>query len=201
MDSKTWPTAESVALRTGQADSQKMADDFRLGKPSAADAVRARVRTLIHFKGFGIPEPDRRDIEQEVLTQVWKSVTGSEFDADQGFWGFVSVVAIRRCIDWRRNHKQEIPLDPLALDPRPGALQEILAQERVDLAQAVVARLDEPCIELARLRITQGKSFDEIALILGRKPGTLRVQFHRCIQKAQAELKRRNFKIIRQDRG
>ena len=78
---------------------------MRLGEAAAVDHVRARVRKILAFKRLRIPDQDRDDLEQEIMTEVWQAVNRPEFDFTAGFWGFVEIVTSRRCIDWLRSRK------------------------------------------------------------------------------------------------
>ncbi len=80
-----------------------MARAFATGDPAAVETVRARVDKILAFRGYGIPREDRKDLEQEVMVQLWRSVGRESFQTGAGFWGFVEVVSTRRCIDWLRS--------------------------------------------------------------------------------------------------
>lgn len=158
---------------------------FAAGDPDAAAEIRARVRRIVAFRGFRIPREDRLDLEQTIMFQIWQAVGRSDFDGT-GFWGFVEIVASRRCIDWFRSRKGEVSLEPELerADTRPGPLRRALSRERAELANAALARLPEPCRELIHLHAGLNKSYKEISGLLGREEGALRVQLHRCIQRA-----------------
>jgi hypothetical protein len=72
---------------------------FVAGEPEATREALARIARMLAFRGYAIPAEERRDLAQEVATQVWLAAGRPEFDAERGFWGFVEVVAARRCID------------------------------------------------------------------------------------------------------
>lgn len=160
---------------------------FKQGDPRAAEEVHDRVRRTLAFRGYGIPTEDRRDLEQVVMGQIWEAVAQPQFDPTAGFWGFVEVVVARRCIDWLRGRKEEVPIEDAIVqaDPAGGPLASTLRREREDLAQAVVAKLPDGCRQLIGLHLEQGKTYAELAEILGASEGALRVRMHRCIQRAQ----------------
>ena len=83
---------------------------LKSGDAGAYDLVRARVGRIVAFRGYGIPWQDRSDLEQRILIEVWEAVSRPGFEPD-GFWGFVEVVASRRCIDWLRARRDGTALD------------------------------------------------------------------------------------------
>jgi len=158
---------------------------MRLGDAAAVDHVRARVRKILAFKRLRIPVQDREDLEQEIMTEVWQAVNRPGFDFTAGFWGFVEVVASRRCIDWLRSRKVRLPLSEDLLDSGRNPLQKTLDNERTNLAEKVLAELDPDCRKLILLRLREGSSYAKIARDLGKTEGALRVQMYRCIRAAQ----------------
>ena len=126
---------------------------------------------------------DRRDVEQEVMTQLWKAVHARDMSSELDFWGFVEIVAARRCIDWLRTQREHAPLNP-GFRTAGNPLSFALANERGRLASAAIAQLNEPCQRLIHLRVVENCSYREISQILETSESALRVRMHRCIQKA-----------------
>lgn len=176
--------------RASRQETEAVAIAFRRGTPEAVRAVRRRVRKIVWFRGYGIPEDDKKDLEQEVMTQVWQAANRPGFDAGSRFWGFVEVVTARRCIDWRRSQvarSRETTLDENLPEPAGGPLRVTLDRERTGRAQAVLAQLAKPCRDLIYLHFAEGKSYAELSTVLGKSEGALRVQMHRCIARARQE--------------
>lgn len=175
------------------ASSESWAHRLRRGEAAAVLQVRERVCRILAYRGLGIPKAERDDVEQEIMMQVWQAVNRPDFDASAGFWGFVEVVSARRCIDWVRGHRVELPLRPTLRDRRKGPFQRTLDGERVRLIAAAVAELDPPCRELISLHLDQGRSYRQLSRILGKSEGTLRVQMYRCIRSARRSLKKLGY--------
>ena len=114
-----------------------------------------------------------------------RAVNRSGFDFAAGFWGFVEVVASRRCIDHRRARRDVTTLDDEHRDGTAGPFESAVAAQRTELASRILARLEPPCRQLVTMRLHDGMSFQEIAQVLGRSEGALRVQMHRCIGRAR----------------
>lgn len=163
---------------------------LRRGDPSAAQEVRARVSRILQYRSLSIPEADREDLEQEIVTEVWQAVNRTGFDVSAGFWGFVEVVSSRRCIDWLRARRQGSPLSEELRFAGAGPLSGVLEKERARLASVVLAELDPSCRDLITLRLRDGLSYAEVARVSNRSEGALRVQLYRCIRAARTILTR-----------
>lgn len=148
--------------------------------------MRARVRRILAYRGYGIPPEDRLDLEQTIMLQLWQAVSEPSFRGKR-FGGLVEVVASRRCIDWWRSRKPETALEAAEAVPagQPDPQRTALRREQIEHAQAALKRLPAACQELIRLHVGQNRSYAEIAKSLGRSEGALRVQMHRCIRRAQ----------------
>ena len=162
----------------------EIARELRRGSPRALRLARRRVRAILSFRGYRIPPEDRRDLEQEVMTQLWQAVNRAGFSDDR-FWGFVEVVTARRSIDWLRTRKPLIALDERAASDAPGPLGGVLSRERTELAHAALAQLAKPCRDLIYLHFALRKPYRELSGLLGKSEGALRVQLHRCVAEAR----------------
>lgn len=160
------------------------------GDPPAVQEARKRVGKILAHGALQIPPQDRDDLAQEVMTEIWQAVNRSRFDFSSGFWGFVEVVTARRCIDWLRSRKEQVPIPDGLGSPAPGPLKRALARERSGMASEVLAALHPRCQQLVSLRLRDELSYKEIAEVTGTSEGTARVQFYRCIRGASRLLKR-----------
>jgi RNA polymerase sigma factor (sigma-70 family) len=167
-----------------------LAARLRSGEPAAMAQVQERVRRIVRFRRLGIPSHELADLEQDVMTQVWRAVNRPGFDPEAGIWGFVEVVASRRCIDWIRARRNQLPLDEAAPDSGRDPLARALGLESGRLASAALASLDGPCRELILLRVGDEMSFKDLSARLGRSEPALRVQMYRCVRSARKALER-----------
>lgn len=155
------------------------------GEVEAVQNVRERIRRILSYRRIKIPDHARDDLEQEIMTDLWQAVNRSGFDFSAGFWGFVETVSARRCIDWLRAQKENMPVVENICDKGETPLESVLSGERSELASQVLEALDPGCRKIINMRLKEGISYREIAQILGRSEGALRVQMHRCIQNAR----------------
>ena len=159
------------------------------GDEDAAALVRDRIGRVLSFRGFDISAEDRRDIQQDVVAQVWQAVREPTFNFQLGFWGFVETVTARRCIDWLRAARPQVSVEADLPDRTAGALDALLAREHVALAYAAIAQLGRECRDVVYLHAGMQRSYREIADILGVTEGALRVRLHRCVRQAREALR------------
>ena len=175
----------------------EVARGYRTGCPEDLEIVRRRVRALLAFRGYGIPSSDRPDVEQEVLAQLWKAVRKPGFDESAGFWGLVDVITTRRSIDYVRSQRPSTTLDRNLPSTGQGPLGAVISQERAELVRRAISRLGRPCRELLELRVELGKPYRELAEVLHKTEGALRMQMVRCIERLRqliSELETRSQK-------
>lgn len=144
---------------------------------SVAGPVRAYVSSQ------GAVDPD--DLTSEVLLQLVRGI--GDFRGDEaGFRSWVFVIAHHRVTDERRRRSSRsrmtdrlprpwAPADPVA----DGVLDQHLSPEWTERLATLSA--DQRSVLL--LRVVGGLSADEVAEVLGKKPGTVRVLQHRAVQR------------------
>ncbi len=179
------PTENAVSHATHSVFSE-----FRRGSPSAVKEVQNRVQRIISFQGYRIPKPDQEELLQEVLVQIWQAVNKRTFDPERGFWGFVQVVAARRCIDWMRVSRVPVANFDAPRDTSVSPLTRLLDREKRETETEVIQQLSPGCRELIERRINDRMSYSEIAVFTNRSEQALRAQMYRCVKKAQEISKR-----------
>jgi RNA polymerase sigma-70 factor (ECF subfamily) len=153
------------------------------GDAAAEREVRGWVRLFLASRAFAVPAEARRDLEQEVVIEVWRAVRRPEFDAERELGGFVRVVAARRAIDWLRGRPPEDEAKTEIEDAAPGPFEVTASRERRERAARALDLLGPACRELVRLQAGEGWSYRRLAAHYGRTEGALRVQMHRCVDR------------------
>ena len=133
------------------------------------------------------------DAAEDVASQTWLEVMGllGRFEGDErGFRALLFTIARRRVSDHRRSlrRKPALPMAPadLALGTpvhrSPG--RDVGATLEGDEAVAfITAMLPAHQAEIVLLRVVGGLAVDEVAAIVGRSPGAVRVQQHRALKR------------------
>jgi RNA polymerase sigma-70 factor (ECF subfamily) len=135
---------------------------------------------------------------EDIAAQVWLEVaralpqfTGAEDD----FRALVFTIARRRLLNMRRGRARR-RTDVVAIESLAGSVRapDDPAEEvatHLDgnaAAQRVAALLSPEQAEVVLLRVVGGLSVDEVAVIVGKRPATVRVIQHRALRRLAREL-------------
>ncbi len=125
-------------------------------------------------------EEDRRDLEQEMCLQLWRSFDGFQGASKVSTWLYR--VALNTALTSLRQKKVQPPLEPLPELPAPATAWDLRDQR--DLLRRAMAKLPEPDRVLLLLWL-EALDYAQIAEVLGVAPGTVSVRLVR----AKAKLK------------
>lgn len=133
------------------------------------------------------------DAAEDVAQQTWVETIGAleRFEGDErGFRALLFTIGRRRIADHRRLQRRR-PATPTAPDQLPtvgdsqarGAGGADTAYESDEAVRRIAAVLTPAQAEVVLLRVVAGLSVDEVAAIVGRSPGAVRVQQHRALRR------------------
>lgn len=133
---------------------------------------------------------------EDVAADVWVDVARRlrDFSGDESaFRGWLFTLARRRAIDaWRQAERAPVHLTANHADlDRPGAHDTAgLALERMSTRRALdlIATLPRDQAEAIALRVIAGLDVKEVARLLGKRPGAVRVAAHRGLRALAARL-------------
>lgn len=135
---------------------------------------------------------DTEEVTQDVFIKVWQKL--NKWDTKQGsFQAWLNTVARNTIIDAIRKRERireapvsgspdddEVPLIEYE-DPRPGPDRQLEAQEAQEILESALQQVTKPNHRIAWiLRHLEGYSIAEIARILNRKDGTVKIWIFRC---------------------
>jgi RNA polymerase sigma-70 factor, ECF subfamily len=128
---------------------------------------------------------------EDLAADAWVSVIGGlgRFRGDeQAFRVWVFTVARHRAIDWHRQAGRRltspVPVERLAERPAPDdPVAAVLEGQSTRAALALVAELPPDQAEVVALRVLGGLKVAEVAGIVGKRPGTVRVLAHRGLRR------------------
>ncbi len=134
---------------------------------------------------------------EDVAADVWVDVSRrlGEFRGDEhAFHGWLFTMGRRRAIDtWRRASRTPVHLtddisrlDRAADHDTAGSALERLGTER---ALALIATLPQDQAEAITLRVIAGLDVKQVASLLGKRPGAVRVAAHRGLRTLAARLR------------
>lgn len=166
----------------GSSDSDRVGR-FGRGEPEEIANVARLARYMVSEHGYYVPRDEQDDVVQEILVHVYRVVVAPDFEIEHGFEALVRSVAHRRCVDWLRRHR---PAEPLRGEARSFSTpeSEALRREKRQVVARVLRSLSRSCLEVLRLRLSQGLSYRDIAERLGRTEGGVRSQMYKCLRRA-----------------
>jgi RNA polymerase sigma-70 factor (ECF subfamily) len=135
-------------------------------------------------------------VAEDVAAEVWVDVTRrlESFSGDESaFRGWLFTLARRRAIDaWRAAQRARVHLtgDAADLDRAGGQDTAGSALERMTTqrALALIATLPMDQAEAITLRVIAGLDVKDVARLLGKRPGAVRVAAHRGLRTLAARL-------------
>lgn len=119
---------------------------------------------------------DRDDLYQEVFLSAYKHIR--RFRGKCAFSTWLHRIALNRCIDWERKRKFEsVPLEEPSVTEEGDTRQKLQA---IQQALTTLPRGPRVCFHLYYL---EGMTIDEVAEILGCRPGSVKSQLNRARKK------------------
>ena len=134
---------------------------------------------------------------EDLASEVWMNVAAGvgRFQGDEAaFRCWLFSIARRRLIDFRRREQRRqtmlSSLEPtVASDAVDPEAQTLMASE-TEAALAHIAALPPDQAEVVLLRVVAGLDVEEVAAIVGKKAGTVRVLQHRALKRLSGRLVR-----------
>ena len=135
------------------------------------------------------------DIAQETFLKLLSSI--GQYRGDASFESWLYRLVVNSCLDHHRRRRRFLPIVEEALDlfraPKESALHDLLREEQEERVQQVVAQLPEEQRIVVVLRYTEGRSYEEIAELLGCRRGTVASRLnraHKALERRLSHLRR-----------
>lgn len=180
MDNEAFST--SLALARG-GDEAAFARLYRMVQPGL----------LRYLRGMAL------DAAEDVAAEAWLEVVrGLErFSGDrQGFTAWVFTIARRKAIDRSRYEGRRLtsalPDDDAVGPTEPDVAEHVEQAEATEAALALVRTLPPDQAEVILLRVVAGLDIAQVAEMMGRSNGAVRVLTHRGLQRLGAMLAARS---------
>jgi RNA polymerase sigma-70 factor, ECF subfamily len=134
---------------------------------------------------------------EDLASEIWLQAAAglARFDGDEsGFRRWLFTIARRRLIDLRRRElRRRVALDALgpgdAYDPLDPETHAVTTSD-TEAALALLGKLPPDQAEVVLLRVVGGLTVEDVAKIVGKKPGTVRVLQHRALKRLSDDLMR-----------
>jgi RNA polymerase sigma-70 factor (ECF subfamily) len=145
---------------------------------------------ILRYLRVAVGDSDAEDVASDVWLEVARGL--GRFDGDESaFRAWVFTIARRRVIDAGRKvqRRRTDPMSPQQFDREPAdAPDELEARLALDAALRRVARLPDDQAEVVALRVLAGLSAEQVAEIVGKRAGAVRVLQHRGLRRLANEL-------------
>ncbi|WP_337173797.1 RNA polymerase sigma factor [Paludisphaera sp.] len=134
-------------------------------------------------RAYTITDEDRRDLVQEILLQLWRSMPRFEGRAGELTW--VYRVALNTALGWRRGERRRRARQRPFLEfedlPQtgPDGVQRAIRREVVERLHAAIRRLPKADAALVLLYLDD-LSYRQIAEVLGISEGNVGVKLNRA---------------------
>lgn len=131
---------------------------------------------------------DADDLASDVWIGVGRNLAGFEGD-EAAFRGWAFTIARRRVVDLRRRRSRRqtepAPAEHLAViagsdDPETAVLDALDAD---DVRRRIVEVLSPDQADVVLLRVVGGLDAQQVAAVLGKRPGAVRVLQHRALKR------------------
>ncbi len=146
-------------------------------------ALHPPLLRYLAVRGDDAPE----DIASETWMHVVKGLAGFEGNAAE-FRAWLFTIARNRAIDHgrARTRRPAVPVgEPASLPSResaPSAEEQVVAKDETARALELVATLPPAQAEMVMLRVVAGLEVADVARLVDKKPGAVRVAVHRALQ-------------------
>jgi len=130
---------------------------------------------------YGQTQPDREDLFQEIIVQLWKAVP--KFQEQSRFSTWLYRVALNTAISDFRKKRRALPViqtEVASLEIESELIDD--KDERLKTLYAAISQLQEIDKAIVMLYL-EDKSYDEIEDIVGISASTLRVRMNRIKEK------------------
>jgi RNA polymerase sigma-70 factor (ECF subfamily) len=174
-----------------QSDARALVERARHGDEAAWDALyRAVYPRLLAYAQRRLSTTDAsRDAVSEAMTRAVAKIdrftwTGGGFEA----WLFGILRHVVLDAQRTAGRRAHIPMVIEQASDEPGPLDLVLGDEEVAAVRAAFARLDPADQELLELRVVSGLSAEEVAAVVGKRPGAVRMAQSRALARLRAHM-------------
>ncbi|HSI79410.1 MAG TPA: sigma-70 family RNA polymerase sigma factor [Solirubrobacterales bacterium] len=154
------------------------------------DELSPAVLGYLRARGAGEPE----DLTGEVFLQVVRDL--NRFDGDwRGFRAWVMTIAHHRLLDEGRSRSRR-PVEPVAEPPEPAGAVVVGVEDAAELrlglerATAMLSDLSADQRAVLLLRVVADLTIDEVARVVGKRPGAVKQLQRRALLAVRKRLER-----------
>ena len=167
------------------ASEQKLVTRAIKGDAEAfGDLYERHISAIYRYIAFRINDRnDAHDMANEVFLKAWGALPGYKLSKTP-FLGWLYRIAHNLVIDHYRSAQELEPLDDRDIweDDRPAPESQVIQQSEVERLARAIRLLPDDQQHAVILRYVEGLSCGDVANILGRSAGSVRVMLHRALK-------------------
>ena len=166
--------------RLGTANLVTLVDQARSGDPDAWEVLYRRAYPpLLAYASARLGRVEAEDAVSETMTRAVRSISKFTWHGVD-FTGWLFGIHRHVVADAQRARARSSPAMVEERDDRQP-LDDIVRRDEQSMVRVVFARLHPKDQELLHLRVIAGMSVDEVAAVLGKRPGAVRVAQSRAL--------------------
>lgn len=134
---------------------------------------------------------EAEDLTHQVFLSAWQNISGFKIKKEASFIGWLYQIARNKVIDHYRTKKPTIDIDNIADPPEIGKSNEETADFKIEIkmVKKAIPLLSEIEQDVVIMRFVEDLASKEVAEILEKSEGAIRLIQHRAIKKLKDILK------------
>ena len=162
-----------------------------------AELYEADVARVFRQVRYRVTDPDiAEDITSQVFLRAWQAIDRYKPLEGRPFLAWLFSIANNLVIDHHRRAQRTTP--GIALERRrsndPDPEEEAINSDLHGELRAAIARLKPDFQMVVSLRLIEDMEYEDIALVMEKKPGALRVMLFRALAALRADLEQRGLR-------
>ena len=174
-----------------QLDVRALVERAREGQEAAWDALyRAVYPRLLAYARRRLPSLDEaRDAVSETMTRAVAKIDRFTWKAG-GFEAWLFGILRHVVLDIQRaaGRRTHVPVVVDQASDEPSPLDRVLGDEEAAAVRLAFARLDEAEQEVLELRVVGRLSAEEVAAVIGKRPGAVRMAQYRALARLRINM-------------
>lgn len=164
-------------------------DAQRGSRQAFGEIYRILLPKIFRFVWYEVHDKQTaEDLTQVTFLRLWKAI--HSYDEEKGsFPSFAFAIARNLIIDWQRK-KRPMSLEVIGeVEKRDDTMERLIQHDIVDRVRQALTLLSAQDRQLVVLRHFEEVPYEEIAKIVGKQEGAVRVQLHRILRQLKGILK------------
>lgn len=154
------------------------------------------IQPVYRYVYFKVPKEDALDITESIFLKIWERLKGYKKSPESSFSAWVFRIAHNMVVDHYRLHKDSLQLDDNLRDENREADPVFTVERKMsrDRLRFAISKLKKKYQQILLLKYVSELENDEIAKILNKSEGSLRILKMRALQALKKVLEDMNIR-------